>query len=114
MREAGSHALGTAGRAAAFRPGGACASGVEPERRAAWPPPHPHRLLPHTPARPSTAPHPRLTPVQVEVSANRGVLRTLGIALGGLLGLAAGCNASLLANPFYFTGVILLGTAAFR
>lgn len=37
----------------------------------------------------------------------------MGILTGGLLAVAAGSNGRLLNNPYYFTGIMLLGIAVF-
>ena len=63
---------------------------------------------------PTLAPRRPPPPAQVEGSADRAVLRSMGIAVGGLLAVAVGSNGRLLNNPYFFTGMILLGNALFR
>jgi len=44
----------------------------------------------------------------VELTVIKGFLRANGIALGGLLGLAASVDGSLMESPYYATAMLVL------
>ena len=49
-------------------------------------------------------------PPQVESSASRALLRTIGTVVGGALGYATMLNGSLANNPYFVTGMLVLIT----
>lgn len=46
--------------------------------------------------------------MQVESTVIKGFLRANGIAIGGLLGLAASLSGTLMESPYYLTAMLVL------
>jgi len=51
--------------------------------------------------------------MQVESTATRSLTRASGIAVGGLLGIAAGSNGALMESPYYVTAMLVLLVSLF-
>ena len=69
---------------------------------------------PRTPtSSPTSLAHATETLAQVEGSVAKGFMRTVGIGVGGLLGLAASSNGALMNSPYYTTAIVMLLFAFF-